>query len=228
MPNDRLRIQLLSDAELDRIEETAYTLLDEVGIALKHKLAVEMLHGLGCRVEGERVYIPRRVVEWGLKNVTPHHEFYNRDGSHAFTFGDGPLRFPQRRRPALPLRSRHPRAPPADPARRGRCDPGARCAAERRCDHPVARPHRRPIRVAGGRLDRCDAAQHPETLLGGRHRAAAGRAVRRRDGRRLLRGHGRVSTAPHHVHQRVARQPAALPGRCHIHDHRGRPLGHTV
>jgi trimethylamine:corrinoid methyltransferase-like protein len=39
MPNDRLRIQLLSDAELDRIEETAYTLLDEVGIALKHTLA---------------------------------------------------------------------------------------------------------------------------------------------------------------------------------------------
>ena len=93
MSNDRLRIQLLSDAELDRIEETAYTLLDEVGIALKHTLAVEMLHGLGCRVERERVYIPRQVVEWGLKNVTPHNEFYNRDGSHAFTFGDGRLRF---------------------------------------------------------------------------------------------------------------------------------------
>ena len=81
MSNDRLRIQLLSDTELDRIEETAYVLLDEVGIALKHKLAVEMLHGLGCRVERERVYIPRQVVEWGLKNVTPHNEFYHRDGS---------------------------------------------------------------------------------------------------------------------------------------------------
>lgn len=100
MPNDRLRIQLLADAELDRIEETAYTLLAEVGIELKHKLAVEMLHGLGCRVARDRVYLPRDVVEWGLKHVTPHNEFYNRDGSHAFTFGpqgdfagDGRLRF---------------------------------------------------------------------------------------------------------------------------------------
>src|SRR5512137_653511 len=93
MPNNRLRIQLLSDTELDRIEETAYTLLGEVGIELKHQLATEMLHGLGCRVERDRVFIPRKVVEWGLKNVTPHNAFYNRDGSHAFTFGDGRLRF---------------------------------------------------------------------------------------------------------------------------------------
>ena len=93
MPNDRLRIQLLSGAELDRMKRPPTPCSIEVGIALKHKLAVKMLHGLGCRVEAERVYIPRRVVEWGLKNVTPHNEFYNRDGSHTFTFGDKQLRF---------------------------------------------------------------------------------------------------------------------------------------
>ena len=93
MSDRRLHIELLSDPELDRIEETAYTLLDEVGISLDHALATEMLHGLGCRVERDRVFIPPRVVDWGLANVKPHNEFYNRDGSHAFTFGDGRLRF---------------------------------------------------------------------------------------------------------------------------------------
>ena len=93
MSDRPLRIELLSDHELDRIEETAYTLLDEVGISLNHQLATEMLHGLGCRVERDRVFIPPDVVDWGLANVKPHNEFYNRDGSHAFTFGDGRLRF---------------------------------------------------------------------------------------------------------------------------------------
>ncbi len=87
MPNDHLRIQLLNDAELDRIEETAFILLEEVGIELKHRLATEMLHGLGCRIEQDRVYLPHSAVEWGLRNVSPHNEFYNLDGSHAFTVG---------------------------------------------------------------------------------------------------------------------------------------------
>lgn len=91
--SDRLRIEFLSEPELDRIEETAYTLLDEVGISLDHALATEMLHGLGCRVERGRVFIPPSAVDWGLANVTPHNDFYNRDGSYAFSFGDGRLRF---------------------------------------------------------------------------------------------------------------------------------------
>ena len=48
---------------------------------------------LAAAFERDRVYLPHSVIEWGLKNVTPHNEFYNRDGSHAFTFGDGQLRF---------------------------------------------------------------------------------------------------------------------------------------
>ncbi len=86
-------LRFLDEQELDQIEETAYRLLEEVGIELKHKTAVEMLRGHGCRVAQDRVYIPRDAMAWGLQNVTPHTEFYNRDGSHAFTFGDGRLRF---------------------------------------------------------------------------------------------------------------------------------------
>lgn len=87
------RFEISSAQDLDRIEETAFRLLEEVGIELTYAPAVEMLHGHGCRVDGNRVYIPREAAVWGLSNVTPHTEFFNRDGSPAFRSGDGALRF---------------------------------------------------------------------------------------------------------------------------------------
>jgi trimethylamine--corrinoid protein Co-methyltransferase len=93
MPENRLQIQFLSEEALDQIEETAYRLLDEVGISLQHDTATEMLHGRGCRIEEDHVFVPPAVVQWTLDNVTAHTEVFNRDGSPAFTFGDGQIRF---------------------------------------------------------------------------------------------------------------------------------------
>ncbi len=93
MTASRLRLQFLSEEALDRIEQTAYRLLAEVGIALDHDEAAEMLHGLGCRVDGARVLIPRDAVSWALDNLRPHRHVTNLDGSPAFDFGDGQVRF---------------------------------------------------------------------------------------------------------------------------------------
>ena len=93
MPGNRLYLRFLSEKALDQIEETAYRLLDEVGISLQHDTAIEMLHGQGCRVEKDRVFVPPDIVQWALDNVTAHTEVFNRDGSLAFTFGDGRVRF---------------------------------------------------------------------------------------------------------------------------------------
>lgn len=93
MAANHLRIEFLSEIDLKQIEETAYRLLSEVGILLEHKDAVEMLDGIGCRIEGGRVQIPFQVVEWMLKNVRPQRQVYNQDGSVAFQLGDGKLRF---------------------------------------------------------------------------------------------------------------------------------------
>ncbi len=87
------KLQFLSDRALADIESTAHRLLGEVGIALEHAEAREMLHGLGCRVEGGRTLIPPDVVAWAMENVTPHKDFYNVDGSHAFSFDGQRLRF---------------------------------------------------------------------------------------------------------------------------------------
>ena len=93
MSEHRLRLSCLSEEALDRIEETAYRLLAEVGISLQHATAREMLHGRGCRVEDDRLFIPTDVVQGALSSVRPHADVLNRDGSPAFTLGDGQIRF---------------------------------------------------------------------------------------------------------------------------------------
>jgi trimethylamine--corrinoid protein Co-methyltransferase len=93
MSKTRLCLPVLAEEAVDRIEETAYRLLAEVGISLQHARATEMLHGLGCRVEDGRVFVPRDTVEWALNHVTLHKQYYNRDGSPAFALGDGAIRF---------------------------------------------------------------------------------------------------------------------------------------
>lgn len=87
------KLQFLSDDGLDKIEATAYRLLDEVGIALDHEEAREMLHGRGCKIEKGRTHIPADVVEWTLNNITPHRDVFNLQGELAFRFGDGAIRF---------------------------------------------------------------------------------------------------------------------------------------
>ena len=93
MSKKRLQLQFLSEEAVDQIEETAYQLLDEVGISLQHATATEMLHGLGCTVEKGRVFIRPDVVHRALENVTSNTEVFNADGSQAFTFSDGKVRF---------------------------------------------------------------------------------------------------------------------------------------
>jgi trimethylamine--corrinoid protein Co-methyltransferase len=93
LPQSRFLCQFLSEDALDQIEDVAYRLLNEVGIALEHDQAQEMIHGVGCRIEGARTFIPREAVKWALDNVTPHQENLNLDGTPAFTFGDRQVRF---------------------------------------------------------------------------------------------------------------------------------------
>jgi len=81
-------LQFLSDEALDRIEATAFRLLDEVGIALDHPGAQERLLDLGCTLRGVRTLIPRDAVNWALENVTAHKTLYSVDGSQAFDLGE--------------------------------------------------------------------------------------------------------------------------------------------
>lgn len=89
MPPSCLNFQILSEREVDQIEETTFRLLEEVGIHLQHERAIEMLHGRGCQVQGDRVLIPREVVAWGLANVKRDSIIRSADGSLEVVLGQG-------------------------------------------------------------------------------------------------------------------------------------------
>lgn len=93
MTVNHIGIKFLEGEAIERIEQTAYRLLDEIGVLVEHEDAIEMLDGLGCQIRAGRVFIPGEVVEWSLKNIKPHRHVYTREGNQAFQFGDGELRF---------------------------------------------------------------------------------------------------------------------------------------
>lgn len=88
MAEGRPQLRLLSADQLDKIEETAYRLLDEVGVALDLLRAREVLHDLGCRVENARVHIPPNVVCWSLDHLTPAWTYRSPDGSQEIALGN--------------------------------------------------------------------------------------------------------------------------------------------
>ena len=47
MADHRLQLRVLTEESVQEIEKTAYRLLAEVGVALDHPRAVEMLSGMG-------------------------------------------------------------------------------------------------------------------------------------------------------------------------------------
>ena len=87
MPPNQPTLRVLTELECDQIEETTFRLLEEVGIRLQHKLAMEMLQGQGCCIQGDRGLIPREVVAWGLANVNRNAFFRSADGSNEVVLG---------------------------------------------------------------------------------------------------------------------------------------------
>jgi trimethylamine--corrinoid protein Co-methyltransferase len=84
-----LCLPIVPAAGLDQIESVALRLLAEVGIALQHERVAEMLHGLGCRLEGGRAYLPPQVVEQALRSVTPGNFAHSADGRREVRLGPG-------------------------------------------------------------------------------------------------------------------------------------------
>jgi trimethylamine---corrinoid protein Co-methyltransferase len=90
--DSRLHMDCLTPSDLDAIEQTAYHLLSEVGIALQHPGAVARLCELGCRSAHGRLYIPEDAVRWGLDHITAYRTFYSADLGRTVTVGDGQVR----------------------------------------------------------------------------------------------------------------------------------------
>src|SRR5258706_1418686 len=71
--------ELLTQEQVERIHEASLEILEEVGLKVRFEPAREIFAKHGCSVDGERVKLPRNVVEKYRKLAPPSFTFHGRD-----------------------------------------------------------------------------------------------------------------------------------------------------
>ena len=84
----RPTLSFLSDQDKARIHEAALAVLETVGQTLYHQEALELLKKAGCPVEdGNRVMIPRQLVEQAVRTAPDNVPIFDREGRPAMDLG---------------------------------------------------------------------------------------------------------------------------------------------
>ncbi len=91
----RPRFTLLSEDDVHRIHKESLILLEEVGMKIQSKEALELLEGAGAPVdyEKEHAYFPSSLVEEQLKHAPSSIRLFNRDGNLALTLEEDNVHF---------------------------------------------------------------------------------------------------------------------------------------
>ena len=76
-------IKFLTRQQMEEIHSCTLQLLQETGILVQHKGALELLEKAGCRVEKKHVYMPPTLVEWAIKAAPSRILLYDREGNFA-------------------------------------------------------------------------------------------------------------------------------------------------
>lgn len=95
--NQYIRFSFLSDGQKQLIFNQTLKILQNTGAEVKHDPACRLLEKKGCRVRGNRIYIPAHIVNRALSSVPPVTTIYSWQGhaalriEHGHTyFGPGP------------------------------------------------------------------------------------------------------------------------------------------
>ena len=83
------RLTLLSDSELDRLHETTVELLETVGVELEADEAVAVFADKGAKVDGNRVFIPRKMLEEAIESAPSSFTLHGRDEGKSILVGEG-------------------------------------------------------------------------------------------------------------------------------------------
>ena len=89
----RPRLTLLTAAQRDAVHGASLEYLARSGLRLDSERARDVCRKGGARVEGDRVYINRSLVEAAIESAPATIEIFDRRGKPAFRLGDGQTRF---------------------------------------------------------------------------------------------------------------------------------------
>ena len=71
--------ELLTQEQVQRIHDASLEILEDVGLRVRYEPARDLFKQHGCSVDGERVKLPRAVVEKYRKMAPSTFTFYGRD-----------------------------------------------------------------------------------------------------------------------------------------------------
>ncbi|HJS73077.1 MAG TPA: trimethylamine methyltransferase family protein, partial [Vicinamibacteria bacterium] len=89
----RPRLTLLSDAQIEAVHEASLVILSESGLRVDSERARKVFAGGGARIEGDRVYLHREIVDAAIETAPATIDIFDRSGRPAFRLGDGETRF---------------------------------------------------------------------------------------------------------------------------------------
>lgn len=77
-----VEIEVLTDEEIKRLLAASFEILERAGAQFHDEESINILKKSGCKIEGDTVKIPTRLVEWALRTVPSKVTLYNsRTGS---------------------------------------------------------------------------------------------------------------------------------------------------
>jgi|GEM_PF-1780067 len=82
---DTQRLQWLSNDELSRVHEGSCRLLAQVGVKVTHDRIAEILKDYGAEQKGDRILVPRELIDRALADTAKSIQFDAPDASHGFT-----------------------------------------------------------------------------------------------------------------------------------------------
>lgn len=77
------RLRVLSEDQLDQIHFATLEILERIGVQITNENALEVLHGAGARIKGNRVRMPSWLVEKAIASAPPRIVLGNRRGERA-------------------------------------------------------------------------------------------------------------------------------------------------
>jgi trimethylamine--corrinoid protein Co-methyltransferase len=89
----RPRVALLDAAQREAVHEASLTILARSGLRVDSARARDVCANGGARVEGDRVYLDRDLVDAAIESAPATIDVFDRRGRRAFRLGDGETRF---------------------------------------------------------------------------------------------------------------------------------------
>lgn len=83
------RLKVVPDNELDRIHVSSLEILSRTGVRIQHEAALALFKKHGARVDGDIVYLDKKLVETHLALAPSKVEWQARNPEHSRTLGEG-------------------------------------------------------------------------------------------------------------------------------------------